>query len=291
MPEKRTRLGSMNQQGTQKTTVQLLSGLLRGITRFFIRRHIPFQHFVDLAREAYVLTAKEELEKSDERINTSRISVATGITRREVKNITTGAIDAGRRSATLVSRVLNRWEQDKRYRDNRGRLRALTFSSENSDFYELVSSISQHLNPGTVLAELQRLGVVEKRGDRLKLLQADHKSDDSESWRLELAALDLNTLLMAVQDNIEHPDEELRNAHFRTEFDNIQLEAIPSLRQWIYDETEKFHSKVREKLSKKDCDVNPRLKKAGKPAGGRIIVSGIGYAERINENVVDADEE
>lgn len=280
----------MNEKGLQKTTDQLLSGLLRGVARFFVRRHIPFQHFVDLAREAYVVTAQEELEKGDEKVNTSRISVATGITRREVKNITTGAIDAGRRSATLVSRVLNRWEQDKQYRDKRGRLRTLTFSSENSEFYDLVSSISQHLNPGTVLAELQRLGVVEKQGERLKLLRADHKSDDSERWRLELAALDLNTLLMAVQDNIEHSEEELRNAHFRTEFDNIQLEAIPSLRQWVYDETEKFHTRVREKLSKKDCDINPRLKKSGQPAGGRIVVSGIGYAERIPENNVEAEE-
>ena len=267
----------MGKDGKEASESEIYSKMLEGAARFFLRRQVPFQHFVDLARVAYVRVAREELERTTSKINTSRISVLTGIARADVKNITTGEVDPERRSATFVSRVLNRWEQDPQYRDGAGRLRLLTFDSDNSEFYELVSSISQHLNPGTVLFELKRLGMVEQRGDKLKLLRAISKADDSDRWRLQLAGMDMDTLLHAVHDNIEYGNEP-RNPHFRTEYDNLAKQDLPQIKQWLKREVEKFHTRVRGYMSKHDLDIHPRADEEG---GGRVVVSTIGYVERL----------
>lgn len=254
----------------------LYSKMLEGIARFFLRRQVPFQHFVDLARAAYVRVAREELARTTSKINTSRISILTGISRVDVKNITSGDVDPERRSANLVSRVLNRWEQDKQYRDGSGRVRPLTYDSDNSEFYQLVASISQHLNPGTVLFELKRLELVEERGGKLKLLRAISKDDDSDRWRLQLAGMDMDTLLHAVHDNIEFGNEP-RNPHYRTEYDNLVKSQLPEIKQWLKKEVDKFHERVRGYLSARDLDVNPEQEGEG---GGRVVVSALGYIER-----------
>lgn len=266
----------MSKKGKEASESEIYSKMLEGAARFFLRRQVPFQHFVDLARAAYVRVAREELERTTSKINTSRISILTGIARADVKNITSGEVDPERRSANFVSRVLNRWEQDPQYRDGAGRVRHLTFDSDNSEFYQLVSSISQHLNPGTVLFELKRLGMVEQRGEKLKLLRAISKADDSDRWRLQLAGMDMDTLLHAVHDNIEFGHEP-RNPHYRTEYDNLSKKELPQIKQWLKSEVDKFHARVRGYLSKHDLDIHPRENEEG---GGRVVVSTLGYVER-----------
>jgi hypothetical protein len=64
--------------------------------------------------------------------------------------------------------------------------------------------------------------------------------------------------------------------HARTEFDNISRAKLAELRQWVLNEGTAFHGRVRERLSKFDCDLNPDLE----DGGGKIVVGAFSFGEK-----------
>ena len=74
---------------------ELLNGLLAPLARYCIRGSVPFSQLSESLKDILVRLACEEIERAGEKITTSRISVITGITRREVKRFFRGG---GRRN-------------------------------------------------------------------------------------------------------------------------------------------------------------------------------------------------
>ncbi len=263
--------------------LQLIRVLLRPAVKLALKSGVLLQETIQLLKEVYVEVAEEELGVSTKKINVSRLSVMTGVHRADVteifKNRTTVFRDE---PITLVSKVINRWTSTRPYCTSSGTPRTLSYDGAKSQFNKLVSSISTTVNPGTVLFELLRNGAAETTPRGLKLVRATRALGKFPEKSYQLLSKDIESLVAAVDENIalqQSPSEQQPgNAHYRTEYDNIQLRHLPKLRPWIVARARKFHQEMRQHLAKLDGDSSPKTKQDSAP-GARVSVSVFSFIE------------
>ena len=255
-------------------TLQLecLKAVLRPIVHYCMRRSISIQTFFEFSKVLFLEVAEEQMRNKRQKVNISRLSVATGLHRRDVMRIyDKGAID--KPSPSIASRVIGQWEQDSRFQTKAKKPKLLKL--DKNEFNKLVALVSKDVHPGTVLFELERMGAVERTAKGLRLKTSTHviKGDPSEGIRL--LGIDLRDIIAAVYQNLfDNPTP--KNLHARTEYDNISMSDLPTIRQWMIKEGAAFHSRIRNYLSQFDLDINPKDSTEG---GVRVVLGTFSYTE------------
>ena len=261
------------------TVRTVLFALLRPTVRFCVRHGLHIQDLLEAAKAVFLEVSAAEIEQQGGKANVSRLSAATGIHRRDVMRIF-GRSETKEQPQGLVSRVLGQWQHDSRFVTAAGTPRVLSIAPEDNEFKKLILAVSQDLNPGTILFELERIGAVERRGHRLKLRSQAYvpKNDWREGYRM--LGRDADYLASAVEQNV-HETAESPNLHATTEFDNVREDALPQIRKWLLTEGSKFQDRVRTYLSQYDVDINPRA--ARTRAGAKVVLSCFSFTGESNE--------
>ena len=255
-------------------TGNLLLLLMQPIARFCIRRSVKLQDLVDIFKEALVVAARQELARQNEKITGSRLSVMTGVHRKDIKQFIEGK--ESKPISNVITRVVGQWGQDRRFRTRAGKPRVLTVEGADSEFASLVTSVSVDLNPYTVLFELERIGAVARTPRGLKLVVNFYFPEDDLEGAYQLLASDLDDLIRSVEENI-HEKPELHHLHLKTEYDKIPKADIPRLKDWLLKEGSSFHDRVRKYVSKHDADVNRSADAHAEY--GRLSIGTFGYSE------------
>lgn len=243
--------------------------LLRPIAKFCLRSSLSFQDLTDSAKGAFLEAAEDELRKSSGKVNVSRLSVITGLHRKDIVQLLEMPKDNVAEPVSVLGRVIGQWEQDKGYLTQAGAPKVLTFEGKESEFHNLVATVSKAINPSTVLFELVRAGAAIKTPKGLKLLKHSYRVvgvDDLQAY--ELVAQDINTLVVAVEENLTNKDM-ISNLHIRTNYDNIYVRDLYKVRRWLIDQGKLFHKKARTFLARCDKDVNPSSD-PNEPAGQKV---------------------
>lgn len=159
------------------SVVRAVARLLRPLVRFLLNHQFTYPMFIRLLKSVYVEVADEEFAVPGKEQTDSRISLLTGVHRKDVKRLRHGAATAQQppKSVTLGSQLVAIWTTDRRYLDRTGRpkpLPRLASDSESSDsFEELMASVNTDIRPRVVLDEWLRLGVAKiDEQDRVCLL-------------------------------------------------------------------------------------------------------------------------
>ena len=255
---------------------QAIHRLLRPVVRFALRRDLRIQDFFDIVKGVFVEVAENELSGTNQKINTSRLSIATGLTRKDVSIFFREDIPAVE-AQSVLTRILGQWEHDRQFSYRNGKPKILDLEQ----FGKLVRKVSQHVGPKAVLAELERNGAVEytPRGVKLLRVVADFTLDELRAF--DLIARDITDLVSTLEHNL-HSEVDSQNAHFRTEYTSIASDAVPDTRRHILNMTRQFHASVREYLSKFDLDINPTLHSSTKKLV-RIMLSSFSFIEDSSE--------
>lgn len=253
---------------------------MRPVIRFALRGTHQIQDIIDLTKELYVELAAEELSKTTEKINVSRISVLTGVNRKDVTRIYKQGSEAVRRVPPVLSRLVTLWESDNRFRTSAGKPRTLTYLGDESEFNQLARSVTQSVGAGTLLFEIVRSGIAERTPRGLKLVQSAPRFHDNPERGYAMLASDIATLIDAAEENITER-QSIPNLHLHTEFDNIIKGKLPEIRNWLLHEGRTFHRRVRAYLATFDKDVDPTLDEAG---GARVVVSAAAFAYDDDQN-------
>ncbi|APV49670.1 hypothetical protein BWI17_08255 [Betaproteobacteria bacterium GR16-43] len=147
-------------QTRQSAVLRALARVLRPVARLLIAGGVPFQAASESLKRAYVEAAARHF--GEEAGTDSRLSLLTGINRKEVRRLTTPVADEwGPESVTsFASAVHAAWTLREEWRGPDGKPRALPKRGEGS-FDVLVKGVTKDLRPSSVLAELTRLGYVE----------------------------------------------------------------------------------------------------------------------------------
>ena len=131
--------------------------LLRPLVRLFVARGITFPALTNLLRELYVNVAEHDFALPGKEQTDSRVSLLTGIHRKEVRRLRgAGApVSAVPAVVSRTSRIIARWLADPAYTDRAGRPLPLRRAAEGDapSFEALVAGITRDLRPRAVLDE------------------------------------------------------------------------------------------------------------------------------------------
>jgi hypothetical protein len=157
-------LAESESQTRQSAVLRALARVLRPVARLLIAGGVPIQAASESLKRAYVEAAHRHF--GDEAGTDSRLSLLTGINRKEVRRLTTPVADEwGPESVTsFAAAVYTAWTLREEWRDADGKPRVLPKRGEGS-FDLLVKSVTRDLRPASVLAELVRLGYAEAGED------------------------------------------------------------------------------------------------------------------------------
>jgi hypothetical protein len=158
--------------------ISAISYLLRPLIRLLLSHGISFQVFSELVKSAYVNIAEKEFQLASKPQTDSRISLLTGIHRREIsrlRNEPATGINLSQHSS-MSALLLAIWSGDPEYLDKQGSpvpLPRLANSEGSLSFESLVRSVSKDFRSRVVLDEWLRQGIVTLDGDDRVHLAAD----------------------------------------------------------------------------------------------------------------------
>ena len=236
--------------------------LLRPVIRFLFHREWKIQEMEEALRTVLLAVAEADIVRHGSEVNVSRLSIATGIHRRDVMRLWRDQLPK-ESTVNFLTKVIGQWQGDARFQDGRKKPRILTVEGANSEFSTLVSSVSKDINSYTVLFELERAGIVEKseRGLSLKKKSVAPNAADLTAG-LELLSSDMSDLLTGIETNI-FSDPSIKNLHITTAYDNIPADAAEEIKAELLKRGKAFQDSIRMYLSSFDRDINRTIEGKG----------------------------
>lgn len=158
--------------------VSALRRLLRPLVRLLLEHQITYPYLADLLKTVFVELAEQDFTLEGKRQTTSRVSLLTGIHRKDVKRLRETPRDADGPPAvvSLGAQLVARWIGVADYLNSDGRARPLRRRGADDagpGFEQLVASVSKDIRARAVLDEWIRLGVAHLDNDDRVVLNVD----------------------------------------------------------------------------------------------------------------------
>jgi hypothetical protein len=247
-----------------------ITNLLRPLVRILLRNGVPYRTFADVAKRVYVDVATEEFGIPGRKQSKSRVSVITGLSRKEVLRVkrlpAPGDRGAGERY-NRAARVIAGWVRDRRFSDESGQPGDLPVVGGDVCFLQLVKLYSGDAPARAVLDELMRVGIVERTSDgRIHLLERSYIPKAGEIDKIAILGSDTSDLVSTIDHNICHPDAPFFQR--KVSYDNLPSEAIPELKKLAGEQSQALLEHLDRWMSERDRDVNPRVPGTGRVRAG-----------------------
>ena len=262
-------------QSRQSAVLRALARVLRPVARLLIAGGVPFQAASESLKRAYVEAAQRHYR--DDARNDSRLSLLTGLNRKEIKRLTTPIADEwGPESVTsFASAVFTAWTGRPEWRGPDGAPRVLPRRGEGS-FDALARSVTLDMRPASILDELVRLGYAQLGADDLV-----HPVGDEFTSRREFADR-LGPLAENLQDHADaavanvlaeaSPSPHLERSLFA---DELSPESAAKLEAFSREKWKELHDAF---IARADA-LEAEDRAHGRPATMRVRVGLYGYAE------------
>jgi hypothetical protein len=187
-----------------------LARLLRPLVRLCIRSGMTFPALAQLLRELFVNVAEHDFALEGKEQTDSRVSLLTGIHRKEVARLRgAGApVHEAPAAVSLTSAVIARWLAAPEFTDAKGEPLPLPRTAEGDapSFEQLVESITKDVRPRAVLDEwLDRKLVTINGDDEIVLIDTGFvpRGDDDRKWHY--LGRNLHDHVAAAAENVSGP--------------------------------------------------------------------------------------
>jgi hypothetical protein len=268
-----------------KTVQAAILRLLRPLVRLLLRNGVPFRTFADLAKWVYVDVGSREFPIPGKKLSNSRISIITGLSRKEVlrlKKMAEPVDDAAVESYNRAARVIGGWVRDPRFTDDKGDPAALPIDSGTNSFTDLVKKYSGDIPARAILDELRNVGAVEIKGkETVSLKERAYIPRGDQAMKLAILGTDVSDLISTINHNLRETGGRLYFQR-KVAYDNIPAETVEAFRNTSSREGQQLLEKLDRWLSRKDRDLNPSIGGTGR----KRIGMGVYYFE---ENMDDKD--
>jgi len=247
-----------------------VTNILRPLVRILLRNGIPYRTFSDIAKRVYVDVASEEFCIPGRKQSKSRVSILTGLSRKEVLRVrrlpAPDDLGAGARY-NRAARVIAGWVRDRRFRDRTGNPAELPFEGGAGAFRKLVKTYSGDAPARAVLDELLRVGTVQRMPDgKIRLLERSYIPKTGEIDKIGILGVDASDLIATIDHNIRHPD--IPFFQRKVCYDHLPLEVLPELKKKAADRGQAFLESMDRWMSARDRDVNPDVPGTGRSRAG-----------------------
>ena len=190
-----------------KTTLEnACRALLHPVALVALRCGMTFREFAEISKSVFVSVATDEFGLRGRPTNISRVSILTGISRKEVKRqreiLEEGALPASSKT-TDATRLLSGWHQDANYLDGDGKPLALPVDGPRPSFQSLFETYGGDTPPQTLLRELLSAGSAEKDGDeRIVAIRRYHMPANLDAGNLRFFGTNLFDHAAALANNL-----------------------------------------------------------------------------------------
>lgn len=208
-----------------------LDKILRPLARAMIALGVPLNQTVSILKRVLVEEAAT-FSVDGKPLTDSRISVLTGVHRKDVKALREADSDAQSRTRnSVLSTVIARWLADPAFRSEGGLVLPRLGEDGAASFNALVESVASDVRPRTVLDALITQGVVkfDVDSDAVELIGDAYVPSNDEAETLRFFENNLHDHLAAATSNILNDGEErfLERAVF---YSNLSADAVASLK-------------------------------------------------------------
>ena len=271
-------------------TTSMLKKALRPLVRVLLRNGVAYADFCEVARRLFVEVASEDFGLPGRKRSVSRISVLTGINRKEVKRQLDEPKEATpvKKENNRAARVISGWLRDDDFRNSKGKPKVLEWgdSSVKGGFEDLVKRYSGDMTARAILDELVRVGTVsfDKEKSRVKLLSNGYVPAGSNDELLRLSGESVGDLLNTIDHNFSD-DKEATRLQLSVAYDDVPASGVELFRNLSKEKSLELINYLDQYLATQDRSTNPLVKGQGRYRTG----VGIYYFEEpvLDENRLD----
>jgi hypothetical protein len=255
----------------QKPLVAAVIKLLRPLARILLRNGVSFSTFSDLAKWIFVDVATKEFGIEGRKQSTSRVSVITGLSRREVmrvRQLPRPDVSASTERHNRAARVIAAWRREPDFLDAKGKPAVLPLEGRGASFSELVKRFSGNVPPRAILDELIYVGAVEQREDgKISLLTRVYIPRNIDAHKLNILGTDVQYLIATIDHNLK-PENTEPLFQRKVSYDNLPDEALPKFRKLFTKRAQSLLESADQWLARRDRDVTPSVKGTGSNRAG-----------------------
>lgn len=168
--------------------------VMRPVVRLLIARGVRFREAVEWLKDAYLIAAERHFQLEARRLTDSRLSLLTGLQRKDIKAIRTRKADEAPMDpgAGPLPRIIARWRSVRSYLDKSGKPAILPRSDSGvASFDRLVSEVNTDIHPRSILDEMQRLALVDVSEDGVELKVNAFVTQNDDEIRLNYLGANL----------------------------------------------------------------------------------------------------
>ncbi|MGB9438845.1 MAG: DUF6502 family protein [Desulfobacterales bacterium] len=245
--------------------------LLRPLVRILLRNGVSYNTFSDFVKWVYVDVASKEFGIEGRKQSTSRVSVITGLSRKEVmrvRKLPKPDDSASTERYNRAARVIAAWRRDRNFLDAEGKPTPLPMAGPNVSFSELVKRFSGDVPVRATLDELIRVGAVERLEDgRVSLLTRTYVPQSSDADKLHILGTDVAHLISTFDHNLKS-DPVGPFFQRKVAYDNLPDEILPGFRKHSAKRAQTLLENLDRWLAQHDRDVTPTVKGTGRNNAG-----------------------
>jgi Family of unknown function (DUF6502) len=187
-----------------------LRKVLRPLVRLMLSQGINYTMVLEDLKRVFVSVAEDEFKIEGKEQTNSRITLLTGVHRKDVQRIRDEQNDVHEPPFSLSAQIFGLWLGDSKYLDESGQPRALPRLASKGviSFESLVASVSKDFRARPVLDEWLRLGFVSlDYNDHVRLnVQAFIPNQDLE-YKLSFLAMNVHDHMSAAVSNLNSKNE------------------------------------------------------------------------------------
>jgi hypothetical protein len=218
--------------------------MLRPIVRMMLRNGIPWRAFAELGKSVYVEVAGSDYGIGGRPTNASRVSLLTGLTRREVKrqrDLLAGQVVRAPEKTHNAMRVLEGWFKDPDYLTEDGRPRPIRRDGGPGSFEELHHRYGGDVPAVAMLKELTKTGAVAATEDGLLEARSRYYMPDPMDPEAVLRSGSvLADIGRTISWNLARGDERPSRFEGRASDPAIPVERVPAFRDLLEEKGQRF---------------------------------------------------
>jgi hypothetical protein len=219
--------------GQDSVIARVLGRLLAPLARLCLANGITISTVEEILKKVFVQEANALKPGMPMHGTVSRISTATGLTRREVTRLINTDVPARPRKPPLAAELFARWTADPAWRDHDGKPLVIKRQGCGPSFEALAQSITRDVHPRSMLEELVRIGLAhyDEDLDCVSLTHDDFVPGGDSRQLLELLSDNVGDHLDAAVTNVL---SDVTRHHEQAVFaDELSAESIATLRPLV----------------------------------------------------------
>lgn len=225
---------------------------LKPLVRMLLKHGVMHREFVELSKQVYVETARDEYGIRGRPTNVARMALLTGMDRKEVTRVKAQLeLQADEAPSSdpqpgqdRITRVLSGWHQDRDFIGAGDRPLALPLEGPMPSFAVLVKRYGGDVPATTILRELRRTGAARVQDGIVHVLRRNYRLDTVEAAALARAGSVLRDIGQTVTHNLYRSSAD--ESRFEARATNLQIpaSALPAYRKFVYAEGQTFLERV-----------------------------------------------